>query len=263
MTNALINDRELILKELSLEAKKYLGEVFLFKKMDSTNDFLLNLVKTMQKKSKLASGSVVFADEQTKGRGRLGRVWYSPYGNIYCSLFWRFKNQDLPLSVISLVAAVLVLKALQKMGADSIHLTLKWPNDVFYQNKKISGILLESNEPFSIIIGIGINVVTAYQHNAIALKDIITEVHPLYVLRGLLINELLLGLASYEANGLPPFLKVWQQYDGLYNKKITIRLKNELFSGMMQGVTHQGELILVNKGNVKYFRYGEASIVID
>lgn len=112
-------------------------------------------------------GSWLRAMSQTAGRGRSGRVWHSPLGNLYCSTLVKLKDSDpLPHS-LSFVAALSCYDTIlgffsrdasgKKLIAAGDALKLKWPNDVLRANAKISGILIERHGD-NVIIGIGVNV---------------------------------------------------------------------------------------------------------
>ncbi|WP_447980725.1 biotin--[acetyl-CoA-carboxylase] ligase [Candidatus Nitrospira bockiana] len=127
---------------------------------DSTNRAAFQLAQTGA-----ADGTLVLADAQTAGRGRLGRVWHSPPGaNLYCSLVLRREvpPDRLPdwLSWIPLLSAAGVAQAVRQ--ASNLHATVKWPNDVLVSGRKISGILCESagvgTTDIFVIIGVGLNV---------------------------------------------------------------------------------------------------------
>jgi len=118
----------------------------------STNDEAVRLAN-----EGAAHGTVVHADQQTVGRGRLSRKWQSPPGNLYVSIILRL---DLPAArtmEISFIAALAVADAIETMLPRQERATLKWPNDVLVRDGKISGILLEQAGD-ALILGIGINV---------------------------------------------------------------------------------------------------------
>ncbi|MEM0466966.1 MAG: biotin--[acetyl-CoA-carboxylase] ligase [Candidatus Thermoplasmatota archaeon] len=123
--------------------------------VSSTNVFL----KEGLKRRTLPMGTVVVAAEQTHGRGRFDRVWFSPKGGLYCSLSLRPKTVVKNTSLIPLFTALAVVKTLLKF---QIHSLIKWPNDVHIHGRKIAGILLESevenNAVNYVIVGVGINV---------------------------------------------------------------------------------------------------------
>ena len=103
---------------LSHESKRYLAQLEIFDTLNSTNAYLLAGIKPSA-----LSGWVCLAEEQTAGRGRQGKSWFSPKGaNIYCSLLWRFNNQQSSPITLPLAAAVMVMKALNRYG---IHQKIK------------------------------------------------------------------------------------------------------------------------------------------
>ena len=108
-------------------------------------------------------GTLVWADEQTRGRGRQGRIWHSPPGNLYCSLVLRPAKPPGESAGLSFVASLSVCKALEEFLPSSADLRLKWPNDVLINGKKTAGILSESAATGAgnvewVIIGCGVNV---------------------------------------------------------------------------------------------------------
>jgi BirA family biotin operon repressor/biotin-[acetyl-CoA-carboxylase] ligase len=127
-------------------------EVRHYDSIGSTNDEAVRLAN-----EGAAHGTVVHADQQTVGRGRLSRKWQSPPGNLYVSIILRL---DLPAArtmEISFIAALAVADAIGTMLPRHEPPTLKWPNDVLVRDGKISGILLEQAGD-ALILGIGINV---------------------------------------------------------------------------------------------------------
>jgi BirA family transcriptional regulator, biotin operon repressor / biotin---[acetyl-CoA-carboxylase] ligase len=129
--------------------------------VDSTNTYALNLIKGINKIPKLPdyNGAVVISETQTNGRGRLERKWFSPAGGIWMTiiLFPDLKMQD--LSKITLLTASSIAETLIKNY--KISLSIKWPNDIYFDGKKLCGILSESEkvgDKTYLIIGIGINV---------------------------------------------------------------------------------------------------------
>lgn len=99
------------------------------------------------------------ADRQTGGRGRLGRQWLSPQGNLYASTLVRLRSSDPPAHTLSLLAAVALWQALA-IFAPGADLLIKWPNDVLLGGDKLAGILLE-RQGDHVVIGIGINLAEA------------------------------------------------------------------------------------------------------
>lgn len=140
------------------EIRRHLGRdcgLVLFEKTDSTNEQALLKVREGQ-----ALPLACFAEQQTQGRGRRGKVWISPpHSSIYLSLAWRFKAPVNELGGLSLAIGVAVVRVLKAIGLDQAG--LKWPNDVLIEGRKIAGILIETTQNTATattpIIGIGLN----------------------------------------------------------------------------------------------------------
>ncbi|NNM75431.1 biotin--[acetyl-CoA-carboxylase] ligase [Sphingomonas sp. ID1715] len=101
-----------------------------------------------------AEGLWLRAIEQTAGRGRLGRAWVSPPGNLYASTIVRLRAGDTGAATLALVAAVALEETLRAYGADA---TIKWPNDLLIGDAKLTGILLERTGD-AVVVGIGVNL---------------------------------------------------------------------------------------------------------
>ena len=128
-----------------------------FASIDSTNEEIRRRAKTGA-----PEGTAVMAESQTAGRGRRGRVWVSPPGNLYCSLLLRPQCAPKDAGNLSFAAALAVAEALLPLLPEGIDLRFKWPNDVLLDGKKVAGILIESEvEGGSLsfaVVGAGINV---------------------------------------------------------------------------------------------------------
>jgi len=250
-------EKNQIFSVLAPENRSLLSKLDIFDSIDSTSTYLLSQAKSGP------SGWVCFAEQQTRGRGRLGRAWFSPYAeNIYCSMLWRFSSgQD--ISGLGIAIGVIVANTLKKYGAGNIK--LKWPNDILFNEKKLAGILLESIGS-SVVIGIGINL-TLHKNsekNWTALDEIIGQPIKRNFFAGLLVNELLKKLPIYQSHGLTEFLNEWREYDFLFGKKIVIHLPDKKIIGVMEGINKNGELLLRNEKNeLEHFRYGEVSVRLD
>lgn len=142
-------------------ATKHLGQyLHLHRELASTNGEAIALAQSGAK-----HGTVVVADSQTAGRGRQARSWFSPGGvNLYCSILVRPSNIHIPfgdwLSWIPLASAVALTETVRTVAG--VPLSLKWPNDLLFNEKKIGGILCENGTDQSkqafVVIGIGLNV---------------------------------------------------------------------------------------------------------
>ena len=139
-------NKEIILRDLNRED----FDLFLLKSIDSTNEEC----KRMSIKKRFL---VISANKQTSGKGRHGRNWLTPEGNIALSIAYETNAEEPP---ISLITGIIVTDALSE-SLDDENIKIKWPNDIVFRRKKVAGILVEkekSNEVSKIIIGIGINL---------------------------------------------------------------------------------------------------------
>ena len=133
---------------------RFIGQnVIYYPSVTSTND-----IARQQALAKAPEGTAVIAERQTTGRGRLKRAWVSPQGNIAVTIILYPARKN--LHFLTMLAALAVLRSIEK--TTGLKCQLKWPNDVLINNKKVCGILLESQAASDsvdyAIIGIGINV---------------------------------------------------------------------------------------------------------
>tara|TARA_Y100000590_G_C15684646_1_gene1001107 strand:- start:1336 stop:1929 length:594 start_codon:yes stop_codon:yes gene_type:complete len=132
-------------------------KIFKYKNVTSTNDIAINLIK--KKKEKIGC---VCADVQTKGRGTHGKVWISSKGNLFVSLFFPLKKEYPPFYEFSIINPIIVSNVIRNFCKKK-NISLKFPNDVFLNGKKVCGLLQEvitSGKEKFLIIGIGINIIS-------------------------------------------------------------------------------------------------------
>ena len=130
-------------------------EIFKFKNVTSTSDIAINLIKDEKKEI-----GCVYAETQTKGRGTYGKKWISKKGNLFGSIFFPLKKNYPPFNEFSTINPVIISEVIKRFCKKKV-ISLKWPNDVFVNKKKICGILQElitANSKKFLIVGIGINV---------------------------------------------------------------------------------------------------------
>jgi BirA family biotin operon repressor/biotin-[acetyl-CoA-carboxylase] ligase len=133
--------------------------IIYLKKVDSTNNFASQLIKSKKEKYESLDGTVVLAETQEKGRGRLERIWLSPSGGLWFTIMLRTELKEKELPEVTLIAAYSVASVID--GQYGIKAIIKWPNDIYYRQSKLGGILIEVekvNGRTFLIIGIGINV---------------------------------------------------------------------------------------------------------
>ena len=133
-------------------------EIFKFKTVTSTNDVALNLIREKKKQS-----GFVYSEIQTKGRGTHGKKWISLKGNLFASVFFPMKEHYPGFDEFSIINPIIISEVLKNFCKGK-NITLKFPNDVFVNKKKICGILQEIitfKEINFLIIGIGMNVLSS------------------------------------------------------------------------------------------------------
>ncbi|NLM05587.1 MAG: biotin--[acetyl-CoA-carboxylase] ligase [Tissierellia bacterium] len=128
-------------------------EVFYFESLDSTNEYMLNKAGTLDE------GSCVFCDFQTKGRGRQGRDWLSLSGKgLYFSFLLKPSISLEEIPKLTIAVGVGISKALDSLGINTM---IKWPNDIYLNGKKLSGILSELkilDGEANVVVGVGLNI---------------------------------------------------------------------------------------------------------
>lgn len=212
---------------------------------------------------------VWLAEMQTAGRGRRGRQWVSSFGeNLYLSLAWRF---DLPmndLAGLSLVAGVVVAESLQRLGLEG-H-TLKWPNDILIDGRKLSGILVEASGeaggPATAVIGIGVNLrIPANLGERIDQPwTDLRQAGALSVSRnrmaGLLIDGLIDACQTYATQRLPPFLSRWNRFDHMRDREVLLFRGDQVNTGIYRGIAASGALLLDEASGRREYHAGEVSL---
>lgn len=213
---------------------------------------------------------VCCSEEQTAGRGRLGRQWLSPYGqNIYCSLSLTKAVALDTLTGLSLVVSLALRQALaQYIPKDD--LVIKWPNDLLWNHKKLSGILVEINaEPHGssqIIIGFGMNVHVDTKQMPLSAKphcSLFDITHASFD-RNTIIAECLNHLQNYLlrfwSHGFGHFLEEWAKFDYLYDKSIHVHQPNASHKGRAAGINEHGQLLLATSEGIQSISAGDASL---
>jgi BirA family biotin operon repressor/biotin-[acetyl-CoA-carboxylase] ligase len=218
---------------------------------------------------------VCIAESQRAGRGRLGRTWISPQGaSIAMSVGWAFRETSRELPALSLAAGVAVARALVRVGARGM--MLKWPNDIWFLDRKIGGILLESRAeadgPAFVVVGIGINVTLSAEARAemeaagvraAALAEACTVLPSRNQVAGAILDELLGMLVQFEQEGLAPFLAPWARLDALKGRASRVWLGEMSIAGRARGVDRQGALLLEVDGQMRKFNSGEVSLRLE
>tara|TARA_B100001059_G_C17821169_1_gene578391 strand:- start:859 stop:1842 length:984 start_codon:yes stop_codon:yes gene_type:complete len=232
---------------------------------DSTNCQLLNRLQAGQV---MAPGSVIVAEAQSAGRGRRGRPWYSPFGsNLYFSCYWRLE-QGVPAAMgLSLVIGLAVCRVLQQQY--KLQAKVKWPNDIYINEQKLAGILVElsgqADAGCDVVIGIGLNVGMpehSNQHIDQPYTDIRTATGQ-HIDRNILVVELqrqvTILLTQFSETGFSAFTAEFNQHDLYANRKVVL-LTKEPISGICRGVDNQGGVIIETADEITIYYGGELSL---
>jgi BirA family biotin operon repressor/biotin-[acetyl-CoA-carboxylase] ligase len=223
--------------------------LYVLPETSSTNDDLKRLAARHA-----PEGTVVVADHQTKGRGRLGRSFVSPPGvGIYLSLLVYPRVELSRLSQLTLLVAVATAETLAEISGLAIH--LKWPNDVEIGGQKVSGILTEAiMQPTvspAVIIGIGINVNNELEHFPPGLQNRATSLALTagqHFSRMQIIARLLSHLedlyGSWQQTGIAPVLERWLHYGSIVGRAVRFSDADATRRGVVIGLDEDGALLV-------------------
>lgn len=240
--------------------------ISVFKSLPSTNskakeEAILNAVH----------GTVIFSDEQTSGRGRFGREFFSPADSgIYMSIILKPYLNISSSVLITTAAAVGVLRALDKFTDEEAQ--IKWVNDIFINRKKVCGILTEAVTDFesgnveSIIVGIGLNVKTRLEDFPDDLKN---KAGSLFIngkdtsIRSQLAAEIINNILAISNNlENKEFLKEYKSRSLILDKQITYTKNNKVEEAFAQDIDDSGRLVIVKDGKIEVLSSGEVSVKI-
>lgn len=230
---------------------KMLGrEIISYKKLDSTNDAAYELAE-----KGIKEGTVILAEEQAKGKGRHGRTWTSPArGGVYMSCVFRPDMTPNEISRITLIAAVSVAKAIRVVTG--LPATIKWPNDILVNGRKVCGILTEMKAEQDaidfIILGIGINVNMPAGHlpkGATSLKEEMrsggsdTIISRIELVKRVL-EELERDYFLLKSSGSKPIIEEWKHFSDMLGSRVKVVLQNRSFEGLAHNLDPDGALIV-------------------
>jgi BirA family biotin operon repressor/biotin-[acetyl-CoA-carboxylase] ligase len=214
-----------------------------------------------------ADGSVVWAKEQTVGRGRRRRTWFSPPGNLYFSVVVRPHVPVAAAAQIGFVTALAAAEAVSLHLDDSSAVACKWPNDVLIDGRKVAGILLESSmggpsAPDWLVVGVGVNIAwrpddadILYPATTLALAGGAAAT-PASVLEAFLVS---FGRwrTTWERDGFAPIRTAWRRRAYGLGTPIDVRLEAETLSGVFADLDEEGALILRSDDGVRRVTAGD------
>lgn len=204
------------------------------------------------------SGTLVLAEEQTGGRGRQGRKWYSPPGKgVWMSLLLRPEQQPLSFAPqLTLLTAVAVCRAIRRVsGVDA---GIKWPNDILIGGRKVCGILVESVGEDELIryciVGIGMNVNLEGSELPTEVSSIATSLlieRGQRIDRSMLIGEVVCEMEQlyelYRSEGFAPIRILWEALSVTLGRRITVKTSGGDLTGTAMGLDSTGALVLLDE----------------
>jgi BirA family biotin operon repressor/biotin-[acetyl-CoA-carboxylase] ligase len=190
-------------------------------------------------------GTVVHADEQAAGRGRFGRTWFSPPGNLYLSVLLRL---DLPPErgpELSFVTAITVAETIDALLPKQSTSQLKWPNDVLVNDGKIAGILVESDGGAQ-IIGIGVNVLEAPRNAPYKTSTLVGAggIATVDGARDILLDSLAKYLTAWTEHGFEPIRAAWLERAHPIGTALRASIGGRTEEGLFAGIDESGALLL-------------------
>jgi BirA family biotin operon repressor/biotin-[acetyl-CoA-carboxylase] ligase len=225
------------------------GKFHYFVEIDSTNTRARQLAENGARE-----GEIVVAEQQTRGRGRLGRNWISPpFVNLYLSIVLRPELQPVHAPQITLMAAVALADTVARFSIEPP--AIKWPNDILVQGRKLAGILTESSVTAErinyVILGIGVNVnyacalmPEAIRGHATSLMECAGHIVSREAFLGRLIQDLdrcygILGEAGFDR-----IAQRWESYFSLRGKPVRVETGDGAVAGIAKGIDKDGALLI-------------------
>lgn len=275
--------------------KTIFKDIIYFKHIDSTNTALMELAS-----KGFQEGTVLIADEQSQGKGRLGRKWLSPAGkNLYMSVILKPHMLPTDAPFLTLMSAVACASALRSLT--SVAVSIKWPNDLIASDKKLGGILTEikadTNRIIYAVIGIGININLDAEDMPDGIKDTASSIKLELKSRGTKIPPSgmggfkdFLGQRSGEAKNGIDFSRTliaveilkkldrwynillnkgkiiikdeWLKLSSTINRAVTVTVYDTVFKGTASGIDDSGMLILrLSDNSLKKISAGDVTIL--
>ena len=241
-------------------------EVVRLGEVDSTNIYAERLAE-----NEAPHGTVVIADSQTRGKGRLGRLWISPPGGIYMSIILRPRMELKDSTLLTIMAGVACCRALRDVTG--LDLEIKWPNDLIVSGRKLGGILTEvksrAHRIEFVIIGIGINVNVLSDGFPSEVREIATSIRnemlreqPKDALILALLNEVDRWYDILMEKGGRPVLEEWRKFAAMLGKTVKVTVGKDELVGVAEDIDGQGLLIMrLPSGAVRKISAGDLTIL--
>jgi BirA family biotin operon repressor/biotin-[acetyl-CoA-carboxylase] ligase len=242
-------------------------EIIFFDTINSTNTYAMELADMGY-----PDGTVIIADAQKGGKGRLGRKWLSPQGkNLYMSIILRPTIQPKDAAILTLMSAVACASAIKQLS--SVPVSIKWPNDIMVSDRKLGGILTEikadMDRIFHAVIGIGININFEAEDMPDEIKAIATSIknesgsaqsRTLIAIE--IIKELDRWYSMLPNIGKKPIIEEWLKLSSTIGRIVKVNVGNNVFTGIAGSIDEEGMLMLKLPDNtVKKISAGDVTIL--
>ncbi len=249
-------DRDRI--KTNLKTRRIGSSIVVYKSTSSTNDVAAEYAKSPDN-----CGAVIFAEEQTAGRGRGGNKWISKKGgSLLCSIV--LSGEQINPEILCLSCAVAVTEAIGK------NVKIKWPNDIILNGRKVAGILLETKKyknHTAYILGTGINCHQKQNDFPKELRKTATSIdieRGSFVDRNTLAKRLLSSIEHWvdiAKRNSDKVIEQWQKLSMLLNKRITVIYKGKSFTGNCIGIDpEKGLIVQLETGSVRMFDAAHTTI---
>ena len=231
-------------------------QIIHFKEIDSTNSYLKNTHRLLD------NFTFASTDYQSKGKGREDRVWESNSGE---NLMFSFliKNEELMKlsAVLSILTAVEVAKEIEKYDIDNV--SIKWPNDILINDKKVCGILLEGQVPIYLVVGVGLNVnqkefPNGLRRPATSLSLETKEDINIDELKERLFKNIVNNFSSIK---LDDYLDYFRKHNYLLNKRVRVLVDEEPYIGEVVGIDDSFCLQILSRDMLLHIDSGEIEIL--
>ncbi|MCG3112388.1 MAG: biotin--[acetyl-CoA-carboxylase] ligase [Candidatus Manganitrophus sp. SB1] len=245
------------------KVREWVREIMLFDRVDSTNRIALEMAS-----QGLPGGIVILAEAQEKGKGRLGREWFSPEGmNLYFSLLLRPYQPARDFPLYSLATSVALIEAIQRTTGLAVQ--IKWPNDVVLEDKKLAGILLESevrgDQSPSLVVGVGVNVnigLTDFppelQKSATSLRIALGQPVDRADLLIELFNQLVEQYRLVDDKAL--LIQAVRQHCQTLGRRVRVQTARQEFEGWAEDLQEDGALLIrMGDGNQRRILVGDVT----
>ncbi|MDI6744089.1 MAG: biotin--[acetyl-CoA-carboxylase] ligase [Thermodesulfovibrionales bacterium] len=265
----LIKTPEFSVEEVKTLVKGNFGKEIIFhKSIDSTNALAMELAE-----KGVPNGTVIIADRQLKGKGRLGRTWFSPpEGNIYMSVIVRPEMEPKDATLLTIMSAISCARAIE--SSTGFKAKIKWPNDLMASGKKLGGILTEMKSDqdriIFAVIGIGINVnarLDAFPPDVRSVAaSLIEELGGQRLSRTLIVAEILKELEYWfkvlMKGGRMQLINEWKKLSSTLGMKVKVVSGKDTFSGIAEDIDGEGMLILrLPSGGRKKISAGDVTML--